>query len=337
MGKPRVSVVLPCYQAEDTLPACLESLLAQTLGDLEVIAVDDGSRDATAEVLRRYARWDTRVRPFFRPHEGFVATVNFGLAQSQGEFVARMDADDVCLPARLAEQAHFLDAHPHIGLVGCLVRFGGDAVRARGYQAYVEWTNSVVDEESISRSRFIESPFAHPSLMWRRPLVSRLGGFYEGPFPEDYEPILRWLDAGVRMAKVPQELLVWNDPPTRLSRTDPRYDSEAFYAIKARYLARWLHSQGHERVAVVGAGRLSRRRALLLEAHGVEIRYFLDVDPAKIGKTLAGKPVFSWYAMESAGQDFLVSYVGGRGGRERVAAFLERRGYEAGRHYILAA
>lgn len=337
MGSPRVSVVLPCYQAADTLPACLESLLGQTLGDVEILAVDDGSTDTTAEVLRRYAFWDRRVRPFFRPHEGFVSAVNFGLSQSRGEFVARMDADDVSLPARFAEQVRFLEEHPHIGLVGCLVRFGGDAVRARGYKAYVDWTNTVMDEAAVSLARFIESPFAHPSLMWRRPLASRLGGFYEGPFPEDYELILRWLDAGVRMAKVPQELLIWNDPPTRLSRTDPRYASEAFYAIKARYLARWLRGQGHGCVLVAGAGRLSRRRALLLEAQGVEIRAFLDVDPAKIGKTLSGKPVYSWYAMESVGQDFLVSYVGGRGGRERVAAFLDRCGYEAGRHYILAA
>ncbi len=337
MAVPRVSVVLPCYQAADTLPACLESLLGQSFGDMEILALDDGSTDATAEVLRHFARLDTRVRPVWRPHAGFVATVNEGLAQARGEFIARMDADDLCLPERFTEQVRFLDAHPAVGLVGCLVRFGGDPVRAAGYKAYVDWINTLGDEEAIALARFVESPFAHPSLMWRRALASRFGAFYEGPFPEDYELILRWLDAGVRMAKVLQTLLVWNDPPTRLSRTDPRYATDAFYAIKARYLARWLLARGLRAVAVAGAGRRARQRALHLERYGVHISRWYDVDPRKIGTVLSAKPVSSWSQLPAPGQEFVVSYVGGRGGRERVAAALDARGYVVGQDYILAA
>ena len=109
------------------------------------------------------------------------------------------------------------------------------------------WTNGLLTHEEIALARFVESPLAHPSVMFRRSLVERWGGYAEGAFPEDYELWLRWLDAGVRMEKLADPLLIWNDSPTRLSRRDPRYAAEAFYRVKARYLARWLapqHAQG---------------------------------------------------------------------------------------------
>ncbi len=332
-----ISVVLPCYNAEAGLAACLESLLAQTLTDFEIVAVDDGSTDGTLALLRRFAGRDRRLRVFDRPHGGVVAAMNFGVEQCRGEYVARMDSDDVCLPARLALQKAHLDRHPHIGLVGGRVRFGGDAGSAKGYKAYVDWTNGLVAEEDILLSRFVESPYANPSIMFRKELVSRCGPFYDGPFPEDYELILRWMAAGVRMDKVPEEVLVWNDPPTRLTRTDPRYDPDAFYRIKSGYLAGWLLSRGVERVSVVGGGRVTRRRALLLEEHGVRIERWLEVDPDKIGQTASGRPVCPWSEVGGPGGEFLLSYVGNRGAGERIAGELQGRGWVPGTHFLLAA
>src|SRR2546425_6870649 len=99
--------------------------------------------------------------------------------------------------------------------------------------------------------------------MFRRELLNKHGGYREGDFPEDYELWLRWLDAGVTMAKVPRVLLTWNDAPERLSRTDRRYDVEAFYRCKAFYLARWLkrHVDASRPLLVWGAGRPTRKRA----------------------------------------------------------------------------
>ena len=154
-----------------------------------------------------------------------------------------MDADDVSQPARLARQRARLDAAPSLGLVATRVRFDGDRVRGAGYARYVDWTNGLLSHDAIRLGAFVESPFAHPSVMFRRAVVARHGGYADGDFPEDYELWLRWMDAGVRFGKVDAELLVWNDPPTRLSRTEPRYSTGAFYRIKCLYLARWLKRQ----------------------------------------------------------------------------------------------
>jgi len=332
-----ISVVLPCYNAEDGLAACLDSLLTQTWADFELVAVNDGSTDRTLDLLRTFASRDGRIRVFDRPHGGVVRAMNFGMEQCRGEYVARMDSDDVCLPERLAVQKSHLDRHPHIGLVGGRVRFGGDPEAGRGYKAYVDWTNTLVAEEDIFLSRFVESPYANPSIMLRKELVSRCGPFYDGAFPEDYELVLRWMASGVRMDKVPEDVLIWNDPPSRLTRTDPRYDVEAFYRIKAGYLAEWLISRGITRVSIIGGGRTTRRRAVLLEDHGVVIERWLEVDPDKIGQWANGRPVCSWHEVGAPQGEFLLSYIGNRGAGARISRELEQRGWVPGLHFLLAA
>ncbi len=336
-----ISVVMPVRNAAASLPAALDSLFAQTLGDFEIVAVDDGSTDggATRAVLRAHARRDARLRVLDRPHGGIVAALTAGLAAARGDAIARMDADDVCHPRRLERQAAFLDAHPEVGLVSCLAAFGGDPEAARGYKAHLDWANGLVTPGDIRLGLFRESPLPHPTVMFRAELPGRLGGYRQGPFPEDYELWLRWSEAGVAMAKLPEALVVWNDPPGRLSRTDPRYDPEAFHRIKAGYLARQLAriNPHHPAILVAGAGRITRRRAEHLLAHGVAITAWLDIDPRKVGKVVAGRPVLALSEVPPPSACFVVPYVASRGATEDIAAFLTRRGFVLGRSFLPAA
>jgi glycosyltransferase involved in cell wall biosynthesis len=228
--EPLVSVILPVRDAVATLARAVESVRGQTLPAWELLAVDDGSTDGSTELLHAHAREDGRVRVIGGGRRGLVAALNQGLAAARGRLVARLDADDEAHPERLAEQVALLNARPDVGLAGCLLDFGGDRAVNAGYALHVDWLNSLMTPEQIALNRFVESPLAHPSVMFRRELVARHGGYRDGDFPEDYELWLRWLDAGVRMAKVPRVLLTWHDPPWRLSRTDARYDPEKFSA-----------------------------------------------------------------------------------------------------------
>ncbi len=234
----RVSVLLPVFNGATTVGRAIATIRAQTFLDWELVVIDDGSADETEQAVLAAAQGDPRVRLLTPSHAGLVAALNLGVAQTSGEFIARMDADDECHPERLAEQVAFLARWPETGLVGSLVDFGGDRIANAGYALHVDWINSLVEPAEIAANRFVESPFAHPSVMFRRTLVAKFGGYRSGEFPEDYELWLRWLDAGVRMAKVPRVLLRWNDPPTRLSRTDPRYSPENFFRMKAEWIAR---------------------------------------------------------------------------------------------------
>jgi glycosyltransferase involved in cell wall biosynthesis len=336
---PSVSVIMPVHNAESTLAAALDSLLDQSFREFELIAADDGSSDRSAAILSRYARRDGRIMPLFLPHQGIVAALNRSLAAARGGYIARMDADDISLPGRLEEQKRFLDAHPEIGLVSCRVGFLGNRRESRGYYEHVRWINSLLTPEGIALNRFVESPMAHPSVMVRKELLLRHGGYRQGDFPEDYELWLRLLDAGVVMAKVDRMLLLWRDQPLRLSRTHPSYSPDAFYRLKAGYLSRWLRRNNphHPDVVIWGAGRVTRKRAAHLCAHGIRIISWVDVDLRKIGHTVRGVPVWSPDQIPPPGMVFIVPYVAKRGAREDILRMLTRMGHRIGRDFIPGA
>lgn len=342
---PCVSVILPVRNAAATVARAVASVQAQTRGDWELVVVDDGSADGTRKWLRRAAERDVRIRLVEQPAHGLVPALNTGLAAARGRFIARLDADDECHPERLAAQADWLEANPRTGLVSCLVRYGGDRTANAGYALHVDWLNSLLAPEQIALNRFVESPLAHPSVMFRRELVERHGGYRAGDFPEDYELWLRWLDAGVVMAKVPRELLIWHDAPGRLSRTDPRYDPEAFFRVKAGYVAkevarlvgRDFQIPPDRETWVWGAGRPTRKRAAHLVAHGVKIAGYIDVDVKKTGKRVGGAPVIGPQALPPPGRIFVLAYVSSRGARELIRTALAGCGYAEGRDFLMCA
>jgi glycosyltransferase involved in cell wall biosynthesis len=333
-----ISVVMPVHNAAPTLAAAVDSLVGQTDPAWELVAVDDGSTDASGPMLEAYTRRDRRIRVIRAPRCGLVSALNAGLGGATGALVARLDADDVCAPERLARQRRHLESRPETGLVASCVHFGGDPERAARYARYVGWTNRLLTHAQISLARFVESPLAHPSVMFRRTLVERWGGYADGDVPEDYELWLRWLEAGVRMEKLAEPLLVWNDSPTRLSRSDRRYAREAFYRLKARYLARWLtsHNPHHPSVILWGAGRITRKRAQHLVDEGIAVEAFIDIDPLKLGR-IGGRPVLPPDELPPAGTAFVVSYVGNADAREQIEASLQAAGYRCGVDYIAAA
>lgn len=335
---PLVSVVMPARNAAATVARAVASVQGQTFRDWELVALDDGSKDATRFILIEMAQLDPRIR-VLRTKAGIAGAINAGMAAATGEFVARMDADDECAPERLEKQVAFLQANPGIGVVGSRVEFGGDRVTAEGYARHVDWVNSLLTPEEIYLNRFIESPFAHPSVMFRRSLVHDLGGYRDGEFPEDYELWLRWMDANVKMAKLPDTLVTWHDLPERASRTDPRYAPEAFYALKAHWLAEWLtrEFEGARDIWVWGAGRTTRQRAAHLEQKGVKIAGYIDVDAKKTGKKVGGVPVVSPEALPPKENSFVLGYVGVRGAREIDREILVKSGRVEGRDFLMCA
>ncbi|PTY00081.1 glycosyltransferase family 2 protein [Opitutus sp. ER46] len=337
MSAPRVSILLPAYQAAGTLARAIASIREQTLSDWELLVVDDGSTDGTAELVRGAAATDARVRLLGQPHAGLVAALTRGLAEARGELIARMDADDESHPERLAAQVAALMADPALGLVGCQVEFGGDAQASAGYALHVAWLNGLLTPQEIALNRFIEAPFAHPSVMFRREIAARHGGYRDGDFPEDYELWLRWSDAGVRMGKVPRPLLRWNDGPTRLSRADPRYAPEKFFAVKAGWLAREINRHPGLPVWIWGAGRHTRKRAAHLGAHGIAIAGYIDVDAKKAGHVVGGVPVISPAELPPPGSRLILGYVSNRGAREYIREQLTATGHVEGRDFLMCA
>ena len=336
----KVSIILPVKNAEAYLLRAIQSIQDQSYSDWELIVVNDGSEDSSTAMVEGLAQNDSQIRLIHNPSRGIAHALNYGISQARGAYLTRMDAYDISHPDRIAAQLDFLDNHPEIGLIGTQVNFLGDRDQHAGYAAYVDWTNGLISPSRIRANRFVESPFAHPSVMFRKSLVtSETEPYRQGNFPEDYELWLRWMDQGVQMAKLESRLLDWSDPPERLSRTDPRYSPESFYQTKARYLAKWLQQEGHtERsIWIWGAGRITRKRARFLAEAGIPFSGYLDIDPRKTGVKLKDIPVLHPDDLDFSRNPFIVSYVGSRGARDKIRSYLLAKECREERDFILAA
>jgi len=323
---PTISVLLPIFNGEKFLDECLAGLLTQSFEDFEIVAVDDGSSDGSAEILKVWCSRDSRIRVSTRPHSGLVEALNAGLSACRGELIARMDADDKVHPRRLELQAQAFEDSPDLDVVASLVTHFPDETLREGLRIYEGWLNSLVTHDQIIRERFIESPIPHPAAMVRRSVLEEASGYREVGFPEDYDLWLRLAAAGKRFGKVPEELYFWRHHEARLTFTDPRYAVERFLACKAHHLT---HGplKGVDSVIVWGAGQTGRRLSKHLIREGASVTTFIDIDPAKIGGTLRNRPVHSPEDLPQLLEDktsrVLVAAVSSRGARALIRQRLE--------------
>jgi glycosyltransferase involved in cell wall biosynthesis len=218
---PAVSVLMSVYNGAPVVAEAIASVLGQTDGDLELIVVDDGSTDATPDMLAAVA--DPRLRLVRQPRTGLTRALNRALGLARAGLVARLDADDTALPERLARQRAFLAAHPEVGLLGT----GAREVDPTG--ALVRMVRPPVDDAALRRALIRANPFVHSSVMVRRELLARAGGYDETlAVAQDYELWMR-LAGLTRLANLPDALVVRRLGEGRVSveREEDRLRTEA--------------------------------------------------------------------------------------------------------------
>jgi len=351
---PRLSVLLPCRDAAATLPETIASLRAQTFEDFEVIAVNDGSTDATFAVLADWAADDPRVtviesaaarqtsagpqraaaRPSTTqpqpPASRLVAALNRAAAAARAPLLARIDADDIAHPDRFAAQLAFLERNPELAGCGAHVElFSAGRIRS-GYRRYERWINAIETPDDVERSALIECPLAHPTLVLKASVFDALGGYRDMAWAEDHDLVLRILAAGARLANVPGEpLLRWRVRDDRLSLTSPTYAAAAFRRCRVHFL-RHVFLPPDRPVVVWGAGRVGKPLARELIAQGTPVAAFVDLDPRKLGEEIHGAPVLApeAFAAVFVARPFVLAAVGSPGVRDDIRAALARYAFE---------
>lgn len=326
---------MPVRDARDTVAASVHSILAQDSVGLGLVVVDDGSTDGTSDVLAALAAKDRRICVTRTEPVGIIKALNLGISLCRGEYIARMDADDVSHPARMRLQVEMMEREPELSVCGCLVRFFPRKTLLGGFARYEEWLNSLVTHEEIARDMFVESPLPHPGVMFRAAELKEIGGYQEHGWPEDYDLWLRYHVAGKRFGKVPKALIFQREHSGRLTSTDSRYSVENFIRAKAHYLARLLLSR-HGRIVLWGAGQTGRRLSKHLLREGFEIQAVIDIDPKKIGRTMRALPVVPPEYLQGS-RSFVIAAVSSHGARELIREQLTGFRRLEGRDFICAA
>ncbi len=332
----RLSVLMPCRDAAEHLSQSIRSIESQSFRDFEVVAVNDGSTDATEPMLERWANRDKRVRVLNLERVGLAGALQVGADACRGELLARFDADDVAHPLRFAQQIDFLARHRDLSAVGTRVRYFPRDKVGWGARRYERWLNGLADPAVVARDLYVECPIAHPTLMIRRSVFDEVGGYQRNGWPEDYDLVFRLHFAGARLANVPRVLHFWREGDGRLSRNDARYSPEAFRRCKISYLLKGPLN-GREEVAIWGAGRVGKNFARSLSDSGVRVRTFYDIDPRKIGQRINGAPVRDAREVAHHHGAYLLVAVGAAGARETIREELAELGFREPQDYCCVA
>ncbi len=203
---PAVSIILPVYNASKYLSACINSLLSQTLSDFELIIINDGSTDNSEAIIRQYN--DNRIRLINNPgNKGLIYSLNLGIEEAKGNYIARMDADDICLPQRLEKQKALLDQEINIALTACPVQF----IDENGNSIAESWKD---DEENLGAAQIRkqmtkDNCIAHPSIMARASVLKQYRYPLNQKYTEDYALWLQLLSDGYLFEKVKEKLLLY--------------------------------------------------------------------------------------------------------------------------------
>jgi glycosyltransferase involved in cell wall biosynthesis len=268
---PLVSVVLPVHDAGRFLEPALESVLAQTFGDLECVVVNDGSKDGSRDVLERFAKADPRVHVHDQQSRGVVAALNHGASLARGRYIARMDADDVAFPDRLARQVALLEQRPATALVGggrILITASGETL---GTESYPEGDAEI-------RAALLDGTccFAHPAVVLRREAFRAAGG-YRATFAhaEDYDLWLRLADRH-ELANLREPVLYYRVHAHQVSIA--RLEQQTVSVIGARAAALTRRAGGSDPSA--GMDRISRET---LAEWGISAR---EIDEVIVGNQL---------------------------------------------------
>lgn len=329
-----ISVLLPYRNASDTLREAAASVLEDMRAEDELVLVDDGSTDGSGGIADAFATDDARVITVSSNGVGIAGALGRGLAACRGEWIARMDSDDISLRGRLAAQRSMLEADATLGAVATRIDVFGTP--GQGIRRYIEWQNGIVTAEEHARAIFVESPVCHPSTMIRRSALEGVGGFRDGPFAEDYDLWLRFHAAGWRMAKIPEVLFRWRIHERNVTWNDPRLSFDSLRRLRAEHLARRIDRP----FAIWGAGAAGRRLARELEPHGARASFFIDIDPRKIGRTARGAPILSaeegLLRAHTQGTLVIVA-VAQLGARDIVRERLARSGLVEGADFVCAA
>ncbi|HSG47979.1 MAG TPA: glycosyltransferase [Longimicrobiales bacterium] len=332
---PTVSVLLPARNAAGTLGLALASLRHQTFREMEILVVDDASTDGTREVAAAAARVDSRVRVLEGTGRGIVPALELARGHASGIFLARMDADDLALPSRIADQLAVLSDHPQAGVCGTGVRYVPEARVAGGALRYQRWLNALTTPEALHRDRFVECPLAHPTWLMRAEAAERAGGYRDPGWPEDYDLLLRMTEGGWELATVPGVRLLWRESGERLSRRHPRYAPDAFLRCRVHYLRRAYPDRSA--VVVWGAGPTGKAFSRAWRAEGGGVLAFVELDPRKLGQEIHGAPVVAPEELAAFRGALGAAAVGRAGARAEVREGFRSRGWREGRDFITVA
>ena len=286
MTEPLISILTPFKNSAIYLTECLESISNQTYKNWELVIVDDTSTDASYDIVAAYANNDQRIKLFKNDGHGIIDALKLGFANSKGDYITRMDSDDIMAPNKLAVLLRALEVNgrQHIA-VGLVNYFREDGIND-GYKRYEQWLNKLTLKGNNYSEIYKECVIPSPCWMIHKDDLIACNAFNPNRYPEDYDLAFRFYKFNIKCIPCDSVLHHWRDYETRSSRTDEHYAQNYFLDIKLHYFLE-LEYDKNRILTVWGAGFKGKYIAKMLKKRKVQFIWICN-NPKKIGKHIYG-------------------------------------------------
>ena len=290
-----LSILMPVKNTAQYLPACLDSILAQSIPNWELIAINDHSTDSSKNILLNYAQHDQRIKVFDNTEKGIIAALRLAYQKSEGTLLTRMDSDDLMSSNKLEalQQALLAKGERHIAIGQ--VQYFADKGVGGGYQRYENWLNGLTSTGTNYQERYKECAIPSPCWMVYREDLEHCDAFHPNRYPEDYDLFFRFYQQGLTIIPSTKVLHYWRDYPERTSRNDPNYADNRFLSMKMAYFLELDYLKDRP-LAVWGAGKKGKWIAQFLTKKNISFHWICN-NPNKIGHDIYGNIL--------QGEDFL--------------------------------
>lgn len=320
----KVGILLPIHNAAPWISETIQSIQAQTYVDWEVIAIDDFSTDTSYAILEQLAAIDSRIQLYKNSEKGIIPALQLGLSNASGDYLTRLDADDLMPDNRLALMVAHLNALPEKVVVTGKVKYFSQTVVSEGYLAYEQWLNERVETSDHFDHIYRECVVASPNWLARTAEIRDTKIFSELAYPEDYDMTFRWLQRGFSIHGIDETTLLWREHPERTSRNSEVYDQASFFHLKLNWFCA-LHNT--DSLAILGAGTKGKLTADFLVRRNVDFTWY-DLDWKKYGAPVYGKTIENFEELHA--EKLLIAIYPKN--KKPLLAFLHEKGFEIGKN-----
>lgn len=282
-----ISILIPFKNTATYLNACLDSIRNQSYTNWEVIAIDDNSTDNSYDIVKSYLKKDNRFKVYKTTGQGIIDALKLAYAKSKGNFITRMDSDDIMYSSKLHVLHANLTKHGTGHVATGLVTYFAENGINEGYKKYETWLNNLTKLGDNYSEIYKECVIPSPSWMVYRSDFEKVNAFNSNRYPEDYDLTFRFYKHHLKCIACNEHIHYWRDYATRASRTDDNYAKNHFISLKLDYFIE-LDFNPNRPLVIWGAGTKGKLIAKTLIAKKIEFDWICD-NPNKIGKDIYGK------------------------------------------------
>jgi glycosyltransferase involved in cell wall biosynthesis len=284
MDKPLISILTPFKNTAEFLPECLNSIIAQTYSNWELLIIDDGSSDDSYHIVEKFAQKDTRIKLFKNNGNGIIEALKTAYSNSNGDFITRMDSDDVMVTIKLETMVKQLIEYGKGYIALGFVKYFSDEGISDGYRKYENWLNKLTKTGNNFIDLYRECVIASPCWMLHKTDLDKCDSFNPNRYPEDYDLVFRFYQAQLKCIPSSEVLHYWRDYNWRTSRTHEHYAMNYFLDIKIFYFLK-LNFDSNRPLVLLGAGFKGKVIASHLINLKIPFNWICD-NPKKIGRKI---------------------------------------------------